>query len=177
MSKITSIRIKLIVNQIIQHLLGGVLDFEKIGKNFAGLDASDIKASIAAIIFILTNAAKYDVDDATLTNELQQLGLPKEHCDALSRSYKDNAEKLRTEFSKRIFEFPRLSSVNWRVDYIVGSSALKDTNVPTVTLNLEVRKTENIEQESFELSAEKFRVLFNDLCQARAIMETLEGQK
>ena len=27
--------------------------------------------------FILTNAAKYDVEDATLGNELGQLGLPK----------------------------------------------------------------------------------------------------
>ena len=37
----------------------------------------DVKASIAALTFILSSAAKYDCEDETLSNELQQLGLPK----------------------------------------------------------------------------------------------------
>jgi len=43
-------------------------------------EASDIKASIAALSFILNNAAKYNVDGDTLATELQQLGLPKGMC-------------------------------------------------------------------------------------------------
>ena len=43
----------------------------------ANWEESDIKASIAAISFILTNAAKYNVEGDTLAIELQQLGLPK----------------------------------------------------------------------------------------------------
>jgi len=41
------------------------------------LDIGDIKASIAGLRFILTSAAKHDVDASTLSDELQQLGLPK----------------------------------------------------------------------------------------------------
>jgi hypothetical protein len=40
-------------------------------------DASDIKAAIAALSFIIANGAKYNVEDGVLSNELQQLGLPK----------------------------------------------------------------------------------------------------
>jgi len=36
-----------------------------------------VKASIAVISFILSNATKYSVDAESLCNELQQLGLPK----------------------------------------------------------------------------------------------------
>ena len=36
-----------------------------------------MKASIAALTFILSSAAKYDCEGETLSNELQQLGLPK----------------------------------------------------------------------------------------------------
>ena len=36
-----------------------------------------MKASIAALHFILSSAAKYTVDGESLSNELQQLGLPK----------------------------------------------------------------------------------------------------
>ena len=38
---------------------------------------SDIKASIAALSFILSSAAKHSVDGDSLNNEMQQLGLPK----------------------------------------------------------------------------------------------------
>ena len=40
-------------------------------------EESDIKASIAALNFIITSAAKYSVDSESLSHELQQLGLPK----------------------------------------------------------------------------------------------------
>ena len=38
------------------------------------VDSSDIKASVAALAFVLRSAAKFDVEDSTLSNELQQLG-------------------------------------------------------------------------------------------------------
>ena len=41
------------------------------------IEESDIKASVAALNFILTSAAKYSVDSESLSHELQQLGLPK----------------------------------------------------------------------------------------------------
>ena len=40
-------------------------------------EESDIKASIAALNFIISSAAKYSVDSESLSHELQQLGLPK----------------------------------------------------------------------------------------------------
>ena len=41
------------------------------------LETSDIKASVAALSFMLTSGAKYNVNGDILSNELQQLGLPK----------------------------------------------------------------------------------------------------
>ena len=40
-------------------------------------EAADIKGCIAALTFIINSAAKYAVDEESLSNELQQLGLPK----------------------------------------------------------------------------------------------------
>jgi len=36
-----------------------------------------VKAAVAVISFILSNATKFSVDADSLSNELQQLGLPK----------------------------------------------------------------------------------------------------
>lgn len=40
-------------------------------------ESGDIKASVAVLSFILSSAAKHDVDSDSLSSELQQLGLPK----------------------------------------------------------------------------------------------------
>lgn len=40
-------------------------------------ESGDIKASVAALSFILSSAAKHNVDSESLSSELQQLGLPK----------------------------------------------------------------------------------------------------
>jgi len=43
----------------------------------ANYSVSDVKAAVAAIRFIVSNAVKYDVEEGVLKHELQQLGLPK----------------------------------------------------------------------------------------------------
>ena len=40
-------------------------------------DSSEVKALIAALSFIVSNVAKYNVEDDIVRNELQQFGLPK----------------------------------------------------------------------------------------------------
>ena len=51
--------------------------FVKIFLSDFSTELGDVKASIAALTFILSSAAKYHCDGETLSNELQQLGLPK----------------------------------------------------------------------------------------------------
>ena len=43
-------------------------------------DSGDMKASIAGIDFIISSATKHNVEPETLSDELQQLGLPKGWC-------------------------------------------------------------------------------------------------
>jgi hypothetical protein len=40
--------------------------------------------------FIVANAAKHDLDEASLVQEIQQLGLPKENSDAIGRQYREH---------------------------------------------------------------------------------------
>ena len=48
------------------------------------------QGSIAAVHFIVSNAAKHDLDEASLVQEIQQLGLPKENSDAIGRQYREH---------------------------------------------------------------------------------------
>jgi hypothetical protein len=56
-----------------------------------------------------------------------------------------------------------LDGVEWRVDYIISSSHLKNIDEPSVQLKLNVREhnTDNIIPVTFTVSADKFRVLLS----------------
>jgi hypothetical protein len=79
--------------QVLAQVLGGEIDYTKIAKITEGASPSDLKASIAALDFILCSAAKH---------ELQQLGLPKEHADSLCRPYQEGKERLRDRLGQTV---------------------------------------------------------------------------
>jgi hypothetical protein len=71
------------------------IDYEKVLKRTEVLESvDDVKSAIASLIFIIQNAARFDVDDQKLLLELQQIGLPKESSDSLARSYKAERERI-----------------------------------------------------------------------------------
>ncbi len=59
-----------------------------------------------------------------LNAELQQLGLPKENSDGVSRPYRIHRERLRAQAAFDSLRAPRLVSLGWRVDAVVATSAL-----------------------------------------------------
>jgi len=126
--------------------------------------------------FIYRNATKFSVDCESLSSELQQLGLPKEHATVLCKVYEDSAESMKAEFLRTSLRLSRLESVDWRVDYVLGSSHLKDVCEPSVQLRLKVSNpgppaiTESL---AFCLTADKFTVFLDELKQANQVLNGL----
>ncbi|CAL1531444.1 unnamed protein product [Lymnaea stagnalis] len=178
LSKITSVKMKLLAVQVLKDMLGQGIDYDKVQKltSDAKFEIGDIKASVAALSFILASAAKYDVDSDTLANELQQLGLPKEHTTSLCKSYSDAQGNLQEHFRHTSLRVSNLDSVQWRVDYVLSSSELQEVNEPSVQLKLDIRPgdTRAAEPVAFTLTADKFRILLHELKQAQTIMTNLE---
>jgi hypothetical protein len=107
---------------------GSSVDHEKIGKmtKDASFDNSDTKAVLAAINHMFRSAARFDCDEEVFSNEIGQLGLPKEHVDAMVRCFKDKKVALRSALREDIISAPLLSSIEWRASVILASS---DTSV------------------------------------------------
>lgn len=93
-------------------------------RTHAGFTWSDIRAALAAIAFIITNSARVDIDPTVLNAELQQLGLPKENSDGISRPYRIHRERLRAQAAVDSLRLPRLLSLDWAVDAVVSTSNL-----------------------------------------------------
>jgi hypothetical protein len=103
---------------------GSAIDHEKIGKmtKDASFDNSDTKAVLAAISHMFRSAARFDCDDEVFSNEIGQLGLPKEHVDAMVRCFKDKKTSLRSALRQDMISSPLLSSVDWRASVVLASS-------------------------------------------------------
>ncbi|XP_065415710.1 COMM domain-containing protein 4 isoform X3 [Chrysemys picta bellii] len=163
LAKISSVKLKLICGQVLKDLQGEGIDYEKILKltSDAKFESGDVKATIAVLSFILSSAAKHSVDSDSLSSELQQLGLPKEHATGLCRSYDEKQSPLQDSLRTRSLRLNRLDSVSWRVDHTLSSSELQTVNEPLVHLKFTVRDGDRSVTEPFAMtvSAEKFRVL------------------
>ncbi|XP_062819126.1 COMM domain-containing protein 4 [Anolis carolinensis] len=178
LAKISSVKLKLICVQVLKDLLGDGIDYEKILKltSDAKFESGDVKATIAVLSFLLSSAAKHNVDSESLSSELQQLGLPKEHATGLCRSYEEKQSSLQDSLRRGSLRLNSLDSVSWRVDYTFSSSELHQVNEPVVHLQLNVKNVDRgvLEPVAMSLSAEKFRVLLAELKQAQTIMKTLD---
>ncbi|XP_023666927.1 COMM domain-containing protein 4 [Paramormyrops kingsleyae] len=177
LAKISSVKMKLLCVQVLKDLLGEGIDYDKVAKltSDAKFETGDIKASVAVLNFILFSAAKNDVDSESLSSELQQLGLPKEHATGLCKSYEDNHSALQDRLRESSLRLSRLEDVSWRVDYTLSSSELKDVREPVVQLRLRAQGIDPGSTQStvFSVSADKFRVLLMELKQAQALMNSL----
>ena len=219
------------------------------------LSESALKACISGLNFILTNAAKHDVESSVLITEIQQLGLPRALSEIIEESFTANKEAAQdtfresglrcvlnewhcigfvlarvcyVEYSGRelrtscvCFSYcrlPRMESLDYRVDMILDSSSAQDVNEPSVELTIglsdvvdtsmtarseskvrafrvlnskccgrelfvpnalapvyTVRHRQDDRTISFELSANKFRVLHSELSNARRMMDALSN--
>ena len=149
----------------------------------AKFDESDVKASIASLSFIVTSAAKYGVPRAILMDELQQLGLPREHTIAISKAYAAKQGPLEEAMLHASLKGPHVDSLQWRLDYVIAASHVTDVDRVSVDLRLGVSTPSASASASESASAsgstvmravqvdgDSFAVLLGDLKQARAIM-------
>jgi hypothetical protein len=199
LSKLSSIRMKVLVGQIITYCIEKNFSYEKILKLAAdnGQEGvNDLKGAVAAVHFIVMNAAKFDLDEQSLVQEIQQLGLPKENSDALGRQFRENKDSMRATLSEESFRINRLLSTEFRVDHIIASSsssssasasasssATAPAAVSGTVINLKFvydnrpqdTTDRQIKEFACELSQDKFDLLVKEVSHAIQLIESIEN--
>jgi len=169
LSDLTSVKLKLVAVQIMKDIVGlSKFDYEKALSRTSRLESLDEqKSAITSLTYIMTNAARFDIDHEILSTELQQLGLPKDSTIPMCRSYKEYKELLIEKFKTKTLRLSKLDSIEWKVDYLICSSQVNEVNEPSIQLSL----TTNSQVNNLEVSLSKFRVLYQELLNARKQME------
>jgi len=181
LSKLSSVKFKLLCNQVTTCILqdGSDLNVEKIEKLCADakFDWSDSKSAIACLHFVLTSGAKHVVAVDELLDEVQQLGLPKEHAAALGKVFGDNTTSIRTRLTGQSLKLNSLEKVDWRVDYVMSTNQEVEVIRPEVHLRLDVKdaETKRLVPVGFALGVEQCRLLLKELKEAEKVMSLAEG--
>uniref|UniRef100_A0A0C9R153 Putative comm domain-containing protein n=1 Tax=Amblyomma americanum TaxID=6943 RepID=A0A0C9R153_AMBAM len=177
LSKISSVKVKLLCVQVVNGILNSQIGFDKVAKLTADskFTTDDVKGVLMALEFILKNSTKFAVDEESLVNELTQLGLPREHAVSVSKVYADRWPEILAVLREQSL---RLSSLDgapqWRLDYVLESSTAGEVCQPSVQMKLGVKQGNAVIPVHFSMSAEKCGVLLHELKQAHKVMKSLE---
>lgn len=83
-------------------LFNQIEQLRRINDNNDGFDIDDTRALFAAINFIITNTCIYQITSKTVCDELEQLGLTREHCSMLGQFLsEDMMEDIRSTLLAR----------------------------------------------------------------------------
>ena len=124
LTKFTSVKLRIISNQICRFIINkgaNIQDLKKILDEM-NLNEQEPKIVISVLDFIFRNSAKFDVEDIALSQELQQLGLPQENAESISKVFKNQKLKLREFLKGDIFSFNIINDVNFKNSYTLSDN-------------------------------------------------------
>lgn len=178
-SRISAVKIKLLAKLVMQQSRGEEVEQQKIVKLIGDgkLEEYEMKGVVAALHFILGCSARYDVTEEALALELQQLGLPKEHTEALVASLRDGRATLQSHFAETSLRLPRLEALRYRVHEDDGTArahtaelylSLRDQVLPGASAPAPARNL------SFRVDADTLTLLHAELQSAREAVEAVK---
>ncbi len=124
LTKISSIKLRIISNNLINCLISDSQNLKDILKSIEEMNFSEDEAIIivSSLEFIIKNSTKFDVEDIILNQELQQLGLPQENADSITKVFKNQKQNLKKKLLKETFSFNQISNIDYKISYVLANS-------------------------------------------------------
>ncbi|OMJ88090.1 hypothetical protein SteCoe_10080 [Stentor coeruleus] len=170
LSRLNSVRIKLISLQIAKKIANQEFDLQKAWKmcGDSGLSKEEVQSALAAIHFIFTSACKFDVSAEMLSVEIAQLGLPQENAVSLSKVYGENLVAMSSYLSHSFLRsicyiVNEFENLTWKVDYdLVTQNTIASLKIKTNKFEVPV-----------VTSLSQITLLSQELERAKGVMEKL----
>jgi hypothetical protein len=124
LTKISSIKLRIICNNLVSSFISVGKTLKDILKSIEDMNFSEEEAIIiiSSLEFIIKNSTKFDVEDIILNQELQQLGLPQENADSITKVFKNQKENLKKKLSQETFTLNRLANIDYKISYVLANN-------------------------------------------------------
>ncbi|KAM3135476.1 hypothetical protein pb186bvf_012332 [Paramecium bursaria] len=177
LTKIASVKVKLVTQYIIQSLVDGEDLSSKIFKMLegSGFNQQEINSTISCITFIIENSSKYDISDTVLTKELIDLGLPKENCEQISKTFKQFKERLAEYYKSLVFKVGKMQEMHYGVskfivsDNIVPQRQINKNRFVDVNIKYKDEKAQ-VHAAQFIIFPDQIEAMLNSFKKAQKIM-------
>ena len=189
LNKISAIKLRLILIQIIKKIMGQPYDQDKLIKlcKDQKLSADDTKVFLSVIEFILAQAGKHIVSDQTFSKDLLQLGIAIENANAMVKVYTDNFDNLSRALKAQFFRVSQIQGMQYKVSYLFASSATgQQQNMESgavepldtaITLKIDLNEFNSSEASAkkpikFGMTKDKFLQFTKDMKEALTLLES-----
>ncbi|XP_055370998.1 COMM domain-containing protein 4 [Condylostylus longicornis] len=115
LSTLSAIKLRILASEVAKSIIDGCMgNEEKIKDMFESSNDGlrSAKSAIACVRFLLINASENNADEATFNEELQQLGLPKEHSLSICRVHAESVNPIKKKLLEQKFNINELISVS-----------------------------------------------------------------
>lgn len=130
LTKISAIRLRMLCNNVANFIINNGKNYKEIQKSLDDMNFNETEGKIifSLLDFIIRSSIKFDVAENILSNELQQLGLPQENADAITKIFKNQKENLRNKLKEDVFAFSQIKNVNYKISYILANNIIDYKN-------------------------------------------------
>lgn len=164
-SKLTVIQLRLTLNLLVKNITtSNTLNIEGLRKRCKNLKTdSEANALYATLIYILKASSRFNISDAILTEELEQMGLSYILAKSVQRSYVKEKEKIAEwVFKSSSFGTKEISNVDWSIFHIISSSKLpQQESAPVIELQFDTNNvlSSHLGKDKIQLSLNQFTLL------------------
>lgn len=103
-----------------------------------GVAVETIQHGVEGLMYLLTESSKLMISEIDFQDSVLVLGFSEELNGVLLQLYLANRSEIRSTLTQLTPALPCYSNLEWRLDVLVASRALRQQVVPTVTMRLEL---------------------------------------
>ena len=165
LNRISAIKLKLMLAQIVKKLTGQDFDQEKLQKlcRDQKFDIEETKVCIALIEFLLGQAIKYQVTDKVFSKDLLQMGVAIENANGLVKVFAEQSENIGRVMKENSFRVSQIQGLQYSLSYLVatsmgGSKATETGTEPidmTVSMNIDLKEYPKIKSKPLQHNEEE----------------------
>ena len=100
------------------------------------IQSDHIRQAIEAVMHILNESSKLEIDEMDFKDSLEGLELPEELCQFLLECYLINRTEIRSLLRSMSIALPKYTNLEWRFDVVISSRMLKQQTTPEILFKL-----------------------------------------
>ncbi|XP_017844223.1 COMM domain-containing protein 4 isoform X2 [Drosophila busckii] len=160
--------------QLVAKRISGEQFEEAAIKSLTASATNDGKTAVACVHYMLTNAARYSCSEAIFGEEIQQLGLPKDHAAAMCSVLHEHAASIRQKLIDKTFKINELQSVR-----NITSQGDTPPNCATLELKISQELVDGLPKDTthiVNIESAQLGALLDEMKMARDIMLKYENK-